>query len=216
MTVRVLVADDNELLRAGLVTVLRSDPDIEVAGEAADGPSAVRRARELQPDVVLMDVEMPGGDGITATRRITEFLPQIRVVILTMFDLDDYVVEALRAGASGFLIKTTNPHALIQGVKECAAGVTTLGPSVVSRLVDSYVSRPAPTTVPGLAKLTERELDVFRSMARGQSNAEIARELYLAETTVKTHVARVLAKLGVRDRVQAVVLAHRAGVASAP
>lgn len=211
MTIRVVVADDNELLRAGLVTVLDSDEGIEVVGQAADGPDAVRLAHELAPDLVLMDVEMPGGDGITAIARLRTEAPAVRCLVLTMFDLDDYVLEALRAGAAGFLLKTTEPLGLIAAVRSCAAGDTTLGPSVVARLVDSYLQPLA--KVPGLDDLTDRELDVLRSMAHGLSNAEIARELYLAETTVKTHVARILQKLGVRDRVQAVVLAHRAGVA---
>ena len=213
MSVRVVVVDDNELLRAGLVTVLGSDQKIDVVGEAADGPAGVRLAVEQRPDVVLMDVEMPGGDGITATERLGREAPSVRVLMLTMFDLDDYVLEALRAGASGFLLKTTEPRALIEAVKACAAGETTLGPSVISRLVDSYVSRASVAT-PGLADLTDRELDVLRAMAKGLSNAEIAGELYLAETTVKTHVARILTKLGVRDRVQAVVVAHRTGLAT--
>ena len=214
MSVRVVVADDNELLRAGLVTVLHSDPEIEVVAEAADGPAAVAAAVETEADVVLMDIEMPRGDGITATARLFAEAPRTRVLVLTMFDLDDYVLEALRAGASGFLLKTTEPRALVRAVKDCAAGETTLGPSVVARLVDSYVSRPvAAPAAPGVRELTERELDVLRAMARGLSNAEIAAELYLAETTVKTHVARILMKLGVRDRVQAVVLAHRSGLA---
>jgi DNA-binding NarL/FixJ family response regulator len=154
---------------------------------------------------------MPGGDGITATRRIVTELPDVRVLILTMFDLDDYVVEALRAGAAGFLLKTTPPRELIRSVRRCAAGETTVGPTVMARLVDSYVGHQEPP--PGLAELTGRELDVLRCLAHGRSNAEIAGELFLAETTVKTHVARILAKLGVRDRVQAVVVAHRGGLA---
>lgn len=211
MTVRVAVVDDNQLLRAGLVTVLGSDEEVDVVGEAADGPAGVKLAVEQRPDVVLMDVEMPGGDGIAATERLGREAPSVRVLILTMFDLDDYVLEALRAGASGFLLKTTEPHALIEAVKACARGETTLGPSVIARLVDTYVSRPTVPT-PGLDDLTDRELDVLRSMAKGLSNAEIAGELYLAETTVKTHVARILTKLGVRDRVQAVVAAYRSGL----
>ncbi len=212
MTVRIVVVDDNELLRAGLVTVLTSDPGIEVVGQAADGPAGVRASREHRPDLVLMDVEMPGGDGISATRRIVTERPATRVLILTMFDLDDYVVEALRAGAAGFLLKTTPPRELIAAVHRCAAGDTTVGPTVMDRLVSSYLDRPEPAP-PGVAELTAREREVLRSMADGRSNAEIAGELYLAETTVKTHVARILAKLGVRDRVQAVVVAHRCGLA---
>jgi len=208
----VLVVDDSELLRAGLVTVLTSDPGIEVVGQAADGPAGVRACREHRPDLVLMDVEMPRGDGIAATRRIVTELPDVRVLILTMFDLDDYVVEALRAGAAGFLLKTTPPRELIRSVRQCAAGETTVGPTVMARLVDSYVGHQEPAP-PGLAELTGRELDVLRCLAHGRSNAEIAGELFLAETTVKTHVARILAKLGVRDRVQAVVVAHRCGLA---
>lgn len=207
-----LVVDDNELLRAGLATVLASDPGITVVGQATDGPAAVRLGSELLPDVVLMDVEMPGGDGISAIARLRDLAPTVRCLVLTMFDLDEYVLEGLRAGAAGYLLKTTEPAALLAAVHSCAAGETALGPSVVRRLVESYVERTV-TTVPGLAALTERERDVLRSMATGKSNAEIADELYLAESTVKTHVARVLMKLGVRDRVQAVVLAHRAGLA---
>ena len=213
MTIRVLVVDDHELLRTGLVTVLASDPAIEVVAQAPDGPTAVSLAMELRPDVVLMDVEMPGGDGITAIAQLRERAPSIRCLVLTMFDLDDYVVEALRAGAAGFLLKTTDPAVLTASVRSCAAGETTLGPSVVARLVDSYVAHPS-IPAPGIDQLTHRELDVLRSMAKGLSNAEIADELFLAETTVKTHVARILAKLGVRDRVQAVVLAHRSGMAT--
>lgn len=211
--IRVLLVDDHDLLRAGLISVLSTDPQIEVVGECADGPAAVRMAADLVPEVVLMDVEMPGGDGITATRQIHQGYPGVRVLVLTTFDLDDYVLEALRAGASGFLLKTTPPRALIAAVKACAAGQTSLGPSVIQRLVDTYVGRrdSGPTTA-ALAGLTAREAEVLRVMARGKSNAEIGAELYLAETTVKTHVTRILAKLGVRDRVQAVVIAHDSGL----
>ena len=211
MSVRVVVVDDNDLLRAGLVTVLSSDPDLDVVGEAVDGPSSVVLCRRTRPDVVLMDVEMPGGDGLAATDALRSQAPEVRVPILTMFDLDDYVADALRAGAAGFLLKTTPPRELVAAVKACAEGETTLGPSVIARLVDSYVHRPRETTA-ALDHLTERELDVLRAMARGLSNKEIGRELFLAETTVKTHVARVLTKLEVRDRVQAVVIAHRSGL----
>lgn len=212
--IRVLVVDDNELIRTGLVTVLTSDPEVEVVGEAASGPEAVRMVRSLRPDLVLMDVEMPGGDGITATRQVAALPDRPRVLILTMFDLDEYVVEGLRAGASGFLIKTTPPAELNNAVRRCAAGETTVGPTVMERLVASLVEKPAAQQVPGLARLTDREREVLLAMARGLSNAEIGRDLWMAETTVKTHVTRILAKLGVRDRVQAVVVAHRAGLAS--
>ena len=212
MSVRVLLVDDHELLRQGLAAILRAEPDLEVVGECADGPSAVRRAAALAPDVVLMDVEMPGGDGITATARILAAQPATRVIVLTTFDLDEYVLAALRAGATGFLVKTMPPAAIVAAVKACAAGETTLGPTVLDRLVDSFVHRPAAPQVPALAGLTPRERDVLLAMARGLSNAEIGAALYLAETTVKTHVTRVLTKLGVRDRVQAVVLAHRGGL----
>jgi DNA-binding NarL/FixJ family response regulator len=195
-----------------LVTVLTSDPDVEVVGEAVDGPGAVRVCVRTRPDVVLMDVEMPGGDGLAATQALRSQAPRVRVLILTMFDLDEYVSDALRAGASGFLLKTTPPRELLAAVKACAAGETTLGPSVITRLVDHYVNRPR-EPVAALAQLTDREVDVLKAMARGLSNSEIGRELYLAETTVKTHVARILGKLGVRDRVQAVVIAHRSGLA---
>lgn len=211
MSVRVLVVDDNVLLRAGLLAVLESDPDVTVVAEAGDGPAAVRSCVEHRPDVVLMDVEMPGGDGITATRRIREAAPQSRVLILTMFDLDEYVLEALRAGASGFLLKTTSPAELLRAVKQCAAGEHIVGPTVMARLVETFVAQPQPDRS-ALTTLTPRELDVLRSMALGLSNAEIGARLYLAESTVKTHVARVLVKLGVRDRVQAVVVAHRSGL----
>ena len=213
MTVRVVVVDDNELIRTGLVTVLASDSDIEVVGEAPDGPTGVALARETRPDLVLMDVEMPGGDGITATADLVASSSPPRVLILTMFDLDEYVVEGLRAGATGFLLKTTPPTELISAVKACAAGDTTVGPSILDRLVASYVERPDLTPVARLDQLTERETDVLKSLSRGLSNAEIAAELWLAESTVKTHVARILGKLGVRDRVQAVVVAHRSGLA---
>jgi DNA-binding NarL/FixJ family response regulator len=213
MTVRVVVVDDNDLLRAGLVTVLTSDPDVEVVGEAVDGPAAVLVCGRTSPDVVLMDVEMPGGDGLAATEALGSQAPGIRVLILTMFDLDEYVSDALRAGAAGFLLKTTPPRELLAAVKACAAGETTLGPSVIARLVDHYINRPR-EPVAALAHLTAREVDVLKAMALGLSNSEIGRELYLAETTVKTHVARILGKLGVRDRVQAVVIAHRSGLAA--
>ncbi|MEU2198585.1 response regulator transcription factor [Isoptericola sp. NPDC019482] len=209
--IRVLLADDHELLRTGIASVLSSDPDLAVVGQCADGPTAVRECARLRPDVVLMDVEMPGGDGISATAALLAADPTTRVVVLTMFDLDEYVVGALRAGASGFLIKTTPPRELVAAVKACAAGDATFGPSVMDRLVRTYVGS-AHVPHPGLDELTARERDVLRALAGGRSNAEIASHLFLAETTVKTHVARILTKLGVRDRVQAVVVAHEGGL----
>ena len=212
MTVRVLLADDHDLLREGLAAILSADAELEVVGEVSDGVAAVRRATILRPDVVLMDVQMPGGDGITAAAELLRAAPGSRVIVLTTFDLDDYVLGALRAGASGFLVKTTPPAEIVAAVKMCAAGDTILGPTVLARLVETYVNH-APVAAPvELESLTPRERDVLVAMGRGLSNAEIGGHLFLAETTVKTHVTRVLAKLGVRDRVQAVVLAHRAGV----
>lgn len=211
MTVRVAVVDDHDLLRAGLLTVLGTDPELEVVGEAADGVAAVALAVARAPQVVLMDIEMPGGDGITATAVLRRRCPDVRVLILTTFDVDDYVVRALRAGAAGFLLKTTPPRELCAAVRACAAGETRLSPSVIDRVVDTFVAeRPAPNPV--LTSLTAREIEVLTVMARGRSNAEIGAELYLAETTVKTHVARILTKLNVRDRVQAVVIAHESGL----
>lgn len=213
MSVRVVVVDDHELLRAGLVTVLGSDGAIDVVAEAADGPTAVRLAMDHRPDIVLMDVEMSGGDGISATRQIRAALPDTRVLILTMFDLDEYVVQGLRAGASGFLLKTTEPRGLVQAVLACAAGQSTVGPTVLARLLDGVAVRPPDRRPhPGLTELTERELDVLKVMTRGLSNAEIGQALFLAESTVKSHVAQILAKLGVRDRLQAVVVAYRHGL----
>ena len=214
-TVRVVVADDHDLLRDGVASILGADAGIEVVGEASSGPSAVAAARALDPDVVLMDIEMPGG-GLDATREILRTCPRTRVLVLTMFDLDDYVLDALRAGASGFLLKTTASTALVAAVRACAAGETQLSPTITRRLVESYVQRPATpptgTVSPRLAVLTDREVEVLRAMARGLSNAEIGRELFMAETTVKTHVTRILAKLHLRDRVQAVIAAYESGL----
>jgi DNA-binding NarL/FixJ family response regulator len=211
---RVLIADDHELFRAGLAAVLEV-AGLQVVGDAADGPSAVRAVTDLRPDVVLMDIEMPGGDGLTATRRILAEHPALRVLVLTTFDLDEYVFQALRAGASGFLLKTSPPDLLVAAIRACMAGETPLAPTVTRRLVDSYVQRtPAPPggQVPAVLRpLTGRELEVLQAVARGLSNAEIAAELYLAEPTVKAHVTHILAKLGLRDRVQAVVTAYECG-----
>ncbi len=213
--VRVLLADDQDLMREGLAAILTADEHITVVAEASSGPSAVAAARALAPDVVLMDVEMPGGDGLTAAREILATCPHIRVLILTMFNLDEYVLEALQAGASGFLLKTTPAAALVTAVHACAAGDLPFSTSVTRRLVDTFLhgQRPAAGPLPAACKdLTDRELEVLRALARGLSNAEIGHELFLAETTVKTHVTRILAKLGLRDRLQAVVFAYQSGL----
>ncbi|WP_369055181.1 response regulator [Kineococcus terrestris] len=212
---RVLVVDDHEVLRAGLVALLGAADGVRVVGQAADGPSSVRAARELRPDVVLLDVQMPGGDGLSAIDRILADGPATRVLVLTTFDLDEYVFRALRAGASGFLLKTAPPSELVRAVRACSSGELQLAPSVVQRLAESYVAHPPAgqrPRAPGLDALTPRELDVLLVLARGASNAEIGRELHLAETTVKSHVTGILTKLGLRDRVQAVVLAHDNGL----
>ncbi|HZJ05931.1 MAG TPA: response regulator transcription factor [Nocardioidaceae bacterium] len=213
--IRVVVADDQDLIRAGLRAILHAERDLDVVGEAGDGREAARVVHETSADVVLMDVQMPGADGIEGVRRLTEAGSGARVLMLTMFDLDEYVFGALRAGASGFLLKTTPPAELTAAIRAVHDGDLLFAPTVTRRLVETYVRRPpASDGVPAaLDGLTDRELDVFRSMAKGLSNAEIGRELFLGEATVKTHVTRILAKLGLRDRVQAVVLAYECGIA---
>jgi DNA-binding NarL/FixJ family response regulator len=214
--VRVLIADDQALVRAGFKMILDAEDDLDVVGEASDGAEAVELARRLKPDVVLMDIRMPQLDGIEATRRVValETEPPVRVLMLTTFDLNEYVYEALRAGASGFLLKDVPPEQLAAGIRVVAQGEALLAPSITKRLIQEFASAaPAAATPPkGLDELTARELEVFKLVARGLSNAEIAAELIVSETTVKTHVARVLMKLGLRDRVQAVVLAYESGI----
>jgi DNA-binding NarL/FixJ family response regulator len=214
---RVLIADDQGLVRAGFRMILDSEPGLEVVGEASDGVEAVAAARDLRPDVVLMDIRMPGIDGIEATRQVLALGGEkpIRVLVLTTFDLNEYVYDALRAGASGFLLKDTPPEQLVAGVHVVARGESLLAPSITRRLIEEFAAKaPAAEAAPApeLEELTTRELEVFRLMARGLSNAEIAAELVVSETTVKTHVARVLMKLGLRDRVQGVVYAYEHGV----
>jgi DNA-binding NarL/FixJ family response regulator len=216
--IRVLLADDDELTRAGLRLIVESAPDLTVVGEAANGDDAIRLARALRPQVVLMDVRMPGVDGLQATRTIVAAADQgPRVLILTTFEIDEYVFGALRAGASGFLLKRSSPEALIEGIRVVAAGESLLAPSVTRRLITEFLRRPAPPISPGstLGTLTPREREVLELIGHGLSNAEIAAKLYISDTTVKTHVKRVLMKLGLRDRVQAVVLAYEAGLVQA-
>jgi DNA-binding NarL/FixJ family response regulator len=216
VSVRVLLADDQALIRAGFRMILDAEDDIEVVGECADGTQAVDSARRLEPEVILMDIRMPEMDGIEATRRIVDAAgnrPR-RVLMLTTFDLDEYVYDALRAGASGFLLKDVPAEQLVEGIRVVARGDALLAPSVTKRLIHEF-ALAAPTrreAPPAVEELTPRELEVFTLIARGMSNAEIADDLVVSETTVKTHVARVLMKLGVRDRVQAVVLAYESGV----
>jgi DNA-binding NarL/FixJ family response regulator len=212
--VRVLIVDDDELMRAGLRGVLSSDETIEVVGEAGDGREAVYRTRLLKPDVVLMDVRMPDVDGITATHRVLADFPEVRVVILTTFEQDDYIFGALSAGASGFLLKRTRPEELIAAIHTIAAGDSLLSPSVTSRVIERMARQPAPdaTRDARLDELTPRECEVLELVARGLSNREIAATLVIEESTVKTHVKRILLKLGVRDRVQAVIFAHESGL----
>ncbi|MEU6424898.1 response regulator transcription factor [Microbispora sp. NPDC046973] len=209
---RVLIADDEALIRGGLRMILGTQPDIDVVAEAADGEQAVLLTARHQPDVVLMDIHMPRLDGVAATEQILADRPGRRVVMLTTFDLDEYVYRSLRAGACGFLLKTTPPKELASALRAAARGDALLSPEITRRLIDHYTAMAPPVSAPGLAHLTGREAEVLRLMARGLSNREIAGELFLGEATVKTHVNRILAKLGVRDRVQAVVLAYEAGV----
>jgi DNA-binding NarL/FixJ family response regulator len=214
MSVRVLVADDQALVRSGFRMILESRPDIEVVGEAEDGFEAIEATRRLLPDVILMDVRMPNLDGVEATRRLVARGTESRILILTTFDLDEYVYEAIRAGASGFLLKDVRPQELVDAVHVVAQGDALLAPSITRRLLDRFAEQAPGETAPPpqLESLTERELEVLKLVARGWSNAELAEKLFLSETTVKTHVSSVLRKLELRDRVQAVVLAYRAGV----
>jgi DNA-binding NarL/FixJ family response regulator len=208
-----LVADDQALVRAGFAMMLDAEPDIEVVGEAGNGREAVHEVLRLHPDVVLMDVRMPQLDGIQATAELARARSAARVLILTTFHVDSYVYAALKAGASGFLLKDVDPPDLVAAVRCVAKGEALLAPAVTRRLIEQHVQRPAPSAFPAAAReLTERELEVLRLIARGRSNVEIGSELFLAEPTVKTHVTRMLRKLGLRDRVQAVVFAYESGL----
>jgi len=216
MGIAVLVADDQSMVRAGFRLLLGDEDGIEVVAEAADGNEAVAKAARFRPAVVLMDIRMPELDGLEATRRILAADPDARVLILTTFDLDEYIYEALRAGASGFVLKDDPPEQLIAAIRTAAAGNALLSPTVTKRVIRQFAQVRPPSAPPGLEHLTAREHEVFLRIADGLSNAEIGRELYISETTVKTHVTRVLQKLDLRDRVQAVVLAHQCGLAAPP
>jgi DNA-binding NarL/FixJ family response regulator len=217
MAIRVLIVDDQALVRAGFRMILESEPGIEIVGEASDGLEALEAAREHAPDVVLMDIRMPNLDGLEATRRLVgDGNSGLRVLMLTTFDLDEYVYEALRAGASGFLLKDTPPEQLVAAIQVIASGDALLSPAITKRVIEEFIRRPPSTmqaALPAaLGELTARELEVLGFMARGLSNAEIAKDLFVSETTVKTHVARILMKLHLRDRVQAVVYAYENGL----
>ncbi|WBB60012.1 response regulator transcription factor [Streptomyces sp. WMMC500] len=213
--IRILLADDQKLVRAGFRSILEDEADLDVVGEVSDGAEAVAACRELRPDIVLMDIRMPGTDGLEAARRIAadERLADVRVVILTTFDLDDYVYGALRAGAAGFLVKDTEPEELIHAVRVAARGDALISPSVTRRLIAEFAGRvKAPEPGPRLNALTEREAEVMRLVAAGLTNDEIAARLVLSPATAKTHVSRIMTKLGVRDRAQLVVLAYESGM----
>ena len=217
MTIRVLLADDQDLLRRGFKMIIDAQPGMEAVGEAANGAQAIAQAAALRPDIVLMDVRMPGTNGIEATRHIAAHLPEVKVLILTTFDVDEYAFAGLHAGASGFLLKNARTEELIAGIRTVAAGDAILAPSTTRRLLDTYAGTFRATSAGTssqdvLAPLTQRERQVFTEMASGRTNQEIADRLVLSETTVKTHVARVLAKLQLRDRVQAVIFAYENGL----
>jgi DNA-binding NarL/FixJ family response regulator len=210
--IRVMVADDQAIVRAGIAAVLAAEPDIEVVGQSADGEAAVAQALALRPDVAVLDIRMPGIDGLTATARITAGVPGTRVVVLTTFGLDEYVFAALRAGAAGFVLKDADPERVVDAVRVVAGGDALLDPGVTRRLIDRFASGPGPDATDRLAALTPRETDVLRQVARGLSNMEVAAALGISPATVKDHVAVILGKLGVRDRVQATIAAYETGL----
>ncbi len=212
MSIRVLVADDQSMVRAGFRMLLSGEEDIEVVAEASNGLEAVHKAARFDPTVVLMDIRMPELDGLEATRRILDANRAARILILTTFDLDEYIYEGLRAGASGFVLKDDPPEQLIAAIRTVAAGDALLSPTITKRVIERFARIPRPEPPQGLNELTSREREILHLIATGLSNAEIGQELYISDTTVKTHVTHILQKLGLRDRVQAVVLAHQAGL----
>jgi len=212
--IRVLVVDDQPLVRSGFRMVIEERADLQLVGEATDGVQALELARELEPDVILMDVRMPNLDGVEATRRLVEEGTQARILVLTTFDLDEYVYAAIRAGASGFLLKDVEPADLVDAIRVVAAGNSLFGPAATERLVARFAQQPAPGAARSLDELTDREKEILTLLATGLSNAELAERLFLSETTVKTHVSSILRKLRVRDRVQAVIAAYDAGLVS--
>jgi DNA-binding NarL/FixJ family response regulator len=216
MTIRVLVADDQSMVRAGFRMLLAGEEDMDVVAEASNGLEAVDKAARFHPGIILMDIRMPELDGLQATRRILAADPAARILVLTTFDLDEYVFEALRAGASGFVLKDDSPEQLIAAIRTVAAGEALLSPAITKRVIQKFARTPRPAPPQELEELSERERDVFRLMSHGLSNAEIGKELYISETTVKTHVTHILQKLNLRDRVQAVVLAYQTGLFEAP
>jgi DNA-binding NarL/FixJ family response regulator len=216
VSIRVLIADDQQLVRTGFGLIIKPQRDIQLVGEAADGREAIELAATLRPDVILMDIRMPRIDGLEATRRVRAdpALQRTRILILTTFDLDEYIYDALRAGASGFLLKDAPSEQLIDGIRLVAAGDALLAPSITRRLIEGYVRQPAPPSAdsPGLDELTRREREVLELIARGHSNADIARQLYVSDATVKTHIAHVFSKLNLHDRAQAVIYAYEIGL----
>ena len=212
--IRILVVDDQPLVRSGFRMVIEERPDLELAGEASDGAQAVDLARELDPDVILMDVRMPNLDGVEATRQLVDAGTRARILVLTTFDLDEYVYAAIRAGASGFLLKDVEPAELVDAIRVVAAGNSLFGPAATERLVARFAQQPSPDAERALVELTDREKEILQLLATGLSNAELAERLFLSETTVKTHVSSILRKLRVRDRVQAVIAAYDAGLVS--
>jgi DNA-binding NarL/FixJ family response regulator len=214
VSIRIVIADDQALVRTGFRMILEAEPDLDVVAEAKDGAEAIDAARRARPDIVLMDIRMPVMDGLDATRRLMQSAHPPRVLMLTTFDLDEYIFDALHAGASGFLLKDVPPEQLVAGIRTVHEGESLLAPAVTRRLIQAFVRdhQPSPQPPPQLEDLTARELDILKLVARGLSNGEIAEQLVVSKATVKTHVGRVLAKLGLRDRVQAVVLAYEAGI----